>query len=976
MKRLFPLHIHISTVFLLLVLVVGGLIGGLGYKLSRNMLESSAADVTARINRETHSQLRHTVAPGEVAASLLASSALVDDTTVEERMRRLALLREALRTSTALTSIYVGYATGDFFFLRRLGDLQERLQFRAPEGARYLLQLIEHNSESPDSPPGGRFIYLDEELLVLREDDRPDYASSFDPRTRGWYTSAMAKTGQIESAPYVFFSSGKVGITLSSRSSNSLAVVGADIRLETLGAILQGQKVTPASQIALVNLRGQLIAHEDLEKLIATPSTPDTPLKLPALDEIGIPVLAALTETIKTISGKGTYNQKVALSDGDWRVSIQPLSMKGGEPLYLIHAIPDRELFAAAQELRSHALFIICLIMLLSIPATWIVARAISRPLRILLREVKAIRHLEFSQPIELRSNILEVDELSATMDGMKRTIQRFLDISQATAAEENFDRLIPLLLRETLSAADADAGVLYLADEEGLIPMSALTHDGKNLLGTLLPVQLAETGTLLASAIQAGEPRFRKLDRTDVASLGLEGDLERSKQGVAVPLLNRQRQLIGTILLLRRKPFESEQVSFLKTLSGSAASSLEARELIKAQKTLFEAFIQLIAGAIDAKSPYTGGHCARVPELTKMLARAACNDNSGPFKDFALDEHDWEAVHVAAWLHDCGKVTTPEYVVDKATKLETLYDRIHEIRMRFEVLKRDAEIACLKAIAAGSDEAEARASLAREIAQLDDDFAFVATCNDGGEFMAPEKLVRLGTIAARTWLRTLDDRIGISHEEKERKARAEAKPLPTVEALLADKPEHRFERRPQDRVTEDPRWGFSMDVPKLLYNRGELYNLSVGRGTLSSEERYKINEHIVQTLVMLAQLPFPKHLRHVPEIAGGHHEKMDGTGYPKRLTRHEMSPVARMMAIADIFEALTAVDRPYKKGKTLSEAIKIMSAMKKDRHIDPDLFDLFLSSGIYREYAEQFMTPEQRDEVDTGQYMSSAASA
>jgi hypothetical protein len=235
---------------------------------------------------------------------------------------------------------------------------------------------------------------------------------------------------------------------------------------------------------------------------------------------------------------------------------------------------------------------------------------------------------------------------------------------------------------------------------------------------------------------------------------------------------------------------------------------------------------------------------------------------------------------------------------------------------------------------------------------------------------MAPEKITRLKTIAQRTWMRTLDDRIGISHEEKARKERAPAPVLPAAEPLLADKTEHVFERRPEDCVPEDNKWGFRMTVPERLYDRGELHNLSVVRGTLSDEERYKINEHMVQTVKMLTGLPFPKHLRNVPELAIAHHEKMDGTGYPKRLKKEEMSPVARMMAIADIFEALTAADRPYKKGKTLSEAIKIMSFMKKDQHIDPDLFDLFLRSGIYREYAERYMNPEQIDVVDIAQYL------
>jgi HD-GYP domain-containing protein (c-di-GMP phosphodiesterase class II) len=153
--------------------------------------------------------------------------------------------------------------------------------------------------------------------------------------------------------------------------------------------------------------------------------------------------------------------------------------------------------------------------------------------------------------------------------------------------------------------------------------------------------------------------------------------------------------------------------------------------------------------------------------------------------------------------------------------------------------------------------------------------------------------------------------------------------------------------------------------VPPVKYNRGEIYNLCIGRGTLTEEERYAINDHIVQTIVMLSALPFPRHLRAVPEMAGGHHEKMDGTGYPKRLRREDLSLPARMMAIADIFEALTARDRPYKKGKTLSEALEIMGYMKRDGHIDPDLLDLFVTSGVYRRYAEQFLDPEQIDEVD-----------
>ena len=252
----------------------------------------------------------------------------------------------------------------------------------------------------------------------------------------------------------------------------------------------------------------------------------------------------------------------------------------------------------------------------------------------------------------------------------------------------------------------------------------------------------------------------------------------------------------------------------------------------------------------------------------------------------------------------------------------------------------------------------------------LDDEFVFVAECNEGGEFMAPARIERLQAIAGRTWQRTLDDRIGIAWEERTRKARTPAPQLPVSEPLLADKPEHLIERDATDSSASLADRGFRMEVPEHAYNRGELYNLSIARGTLSAEERFKINDHIVQTILMLEELPFPRHLRAVPQIAGGHHEKMDGTGYPKRLHRNDMPLSARMMAIADIFEALTASDRPYKKAKKLSEAVRIMGFMKKDQHIDPQLFELFLTSGVYLRYAHEFLDPEQIDEVDVAGYV------
>ena len=971
MTRRFPLHVHISTLFIVLILLVGGVIGGLGYRISSEILETTASELNTRVGRETVGEFAGIIAPAEMATRLLSYDGITQATSLEERLQNVGFMREALNNSSALTSLYVGYGNGDFFMVRRIWDEADGKAFDAPDRSAFMVQSIDRQGEELR----GRYIFLDARLTVLRSDDQPAYATSFDPRTRGWYKAAMSAGGQVKTPPYLFFTSQQVGTTIANRANRADAVVGADIRLETLSHTLARQKVTPGTQIALANQQGHTIAFENLTKAV---KLVDGNPVLANVSDLGIPVLAQLAPKLKNFDEKAAQNLTLTVDGKDWHASVRPVRLEGAGALFLITAILDDELMSAAYRLMRHALIATILVILLAIPVTWLLARNISGPLRQLAGEAEAIRRFEFSQPIKVNSLVLEVNDLTLTMDSMKRTIRRFLDISMAVAAENDFDKLLPRLLTETLPAADADAGILYLTDGDRLLPAAALHADATPLPAGASSIDAQAAGPLLGSAIGAGTPRAARLTDADVRALGLERILESTgaTDAIAVPLLNRQHNLVGAMLLLRRDDTDPARLSFVAALSGSVAVSLESKELIKAQKMLFEAFIQLIAGAIDAKSPYTGGHCARVPELTKMLARAACAETSGPLKDFQLDEEEWEAVHVAAWLHDCGKVTTPEYVVDKATKLETLYDRIHEVRMRFEVLKRDAEIACLRAVAAGKPEVEARAEFAQKLAGLDDDYAFVAGCNEGGEFMAPEKLERLKQIAARTWTRTLDDRIGISHEEKERKARTPAPDLPVVEPLLADRPEHLFERAARDRMPADNKWGFRMDVPEALYNKGELYNLGVARGTLSEEERYKINEHIVQTLIMLRQLPFPKHLRNVPEIAAGHHEKMDGTGYPRRLVRDEMSPVARMMAIADIFEALTAVDRPYKKGKTLSEAIKIMSFMKKDQHIDPELFDLFLRSGVYREYAERFMKPEQIDTVDVATYLAGQPAA
>jgi HD-GYP domain-containing protein (c-di-GMP phosphodiesterase class II) len=386
----------------------------------------------------------------------------------------------------------------------------------------------------------------------------------------------------------------------------------------------------------------------------------------------------------------------------------------------------------------------------------------------------------------------------------------------------------------------------------------------------------------------------------------------------------NHEGEIIGVLQLINAQdphtrqvtPFSSADQSLAESLASQAAIALTNRLLITQLEELFEAFINLINLAIDEKSPYTGGHCQRVPALTMMLAEATDAAQEGPLASFHMDERDRYELKIAGLLHDCGKVTTPVHVVDKATKLQTLYDRIHLIDTRFEVLKRDAEISALRrqlALRVSVDaaaEAQIREDCQKEICRLDEDREFLRKSNVGGEKMKDEDLERVRDIGnGRKW-RNVD--------------------AVETEFLSADEAE----------------------------------NLTIRAGTLTMKERDVINHHIVATIKMLEQLPWPRHLTKVPEYAGGHHERMDGKGYPKGLTREQMSWQARMMGIADIFEALTARDRPYKPGMKLSQAMGIMVNFKKNGHIDPDLFDVFVKEKVYLKYAQQFLDPQQIDEV------------
>lgn len=609
-------------------------------------------------------------------------------------------------------------------------------------------------------------------------------------------------------------------------------------------------------------------------------------------------------------------------------------------------------------------------VLLVAVPLTWWIARRISFNLRTLAVDARHIRHFKFDGR-DVQSFVLEVDDLAQAMAGMRSTIRQFLDIASQLSAERHFQSLLDGLITQTVAAVHADAGVIYLMNDDGgeLLPSAWQNVDLNRLLSE--PPAVAVAGGEFEHPLRDA-CREKTMRIGHISAAGMPAGLGwlaarfpgQTVSFLAVPLSNREGKTIGVLFLAKSAVdahFSSEQAAFVNALSGTLAVAIDNQRLMRAQKALLDAVIRVMAGAIDAKSPYTGGHCQRVPELALMLAEAACQSDSGPFRDFKLSEDEWETLSIAAWLHDCGKLTTPEYVVDKATKLETLTDRIHEIRTRFEVLKRDAELAYWRGVAEGGDRVALAAAMQAELTALDDDFAFVAACNIGGETLADEARARLRQIAARTWRRTLDDRLGISQIEKRRKERLPAPVLPVVDPLIADREDHRIVHQSAGPLPAD----IKVVAPEYRLDLGELHCLSVRRGTLTDEERFLINNHIVQTIIMLRGLPFPDYLKDVPDIAGNHHEHLDGSGYPRGLDAAAMTPQARMMAIADIFEALTASDRPYKLGKPLSEAVALLAGYVRMGHLDRDLFELFLRAGVHLRFAERFLDAQQIDAVD-----------
>lgn len=931
MRWRLPLFVHLSAVFAALLTAAFALLGLHSLHQDRRMALIAADNISRPTMQTITLEVQRLFGSARQTADLLAASRFAEVNDHARLVAVLPLIVRALAAVPAVSNIYVGRDDGSFFSVLPL-QRGISLPIAPPAGAVYATREVAPAERNPELE---LWSFFDAQLSPLAPSIRT--TSDYDPRARPWYLVPGSGPHPRLTDAYGF-NTGEIGITAMRRAEAVGSVVGVDIRLPHMHAVLAAQRLTPGTELALIDAQGRVLAS-------ARGETGVHPFQLP-----DVPVLAALAAMRGQVDANGLFDLD---ADGHaWKATIRRVAAEDGPAIDILMAIPLEELLADINHVQAEARRMELAIASVAILIVFILSWIGSRRLKRLDQGARAMRALQFNTDFSLPSRISEIDALAGTLGSAQETIRRLLHIGRALMEERDMERLFTRLLQETVAATDAVRGTLVLIDPEsgGLRLARAADASG--------PIAIPEALSEALASGPKGDPLHRALRerRTVVVDPGVGGaetamsDTFGAGRLIIVPLYDHDAAAEGVVCLT--VPIDAQVgtdlLRFVEALCGSSAVAIETARLMQAQKDLLTGFIRVIATAIDAKSAHTGAHCQRVPELTLALSAAADRSQAPAFADYHLDAQQTEELRLAAWLHDCGKVTTPEWVVDKATRLECVQNRIHEIRTRFEILWRDAEIAALREAQADTGDANER----REAAQraLTEDFAFVAECNLGTTVMDAKRLHRLQAIAARRWTRHFDDSLGLSAEELTR--HGDGPPPPVEESLLADKPSHRI---PQPGLAPDYlAAGFKAAAPVYAFDFGELHNLSVPRGTLTAEERFKINEHVMQTILMLRRLPLPHGLRHVPEIAGAHHEHLSGGGYPVGLTAAELTLPQRILAVADVFEALTAADRPYKTAKTAAEALTIMRGMARQGHLDGDVVELLEESGIAQGYLER----------------------
>ncbi|PTQ10402.1 metal-dependent phosphohydrolase [Vibrio splendidus] len=994
-RRRYPLSIHITSLFLILTTLVGTVLISISYRHSQELLLGTVREVSNEHRDKLESVFKQAIAPVITTLNVMAVSPFVThQTSSVEKESWLASVDIIFKQNTNLVALFYGSEDGNFRIFRPLSSIKQRADNNAPAKATMMV--------SSTNLDGENFItFLDgaHQVISTRQAE-----SKFNPTTRPWFRNAKPDGSIQLSEPYLFYFLQTNGITLSRRSLDGKHVVGADFTLKSLSSQISELAYSPQTRLALFdqhfNLLGQHQLDLSIPKLTSQPNNTSktentnnqTTGKLSGSEQdqsfFNVPKreqMEALKASViaPLISDEEKLNlnlKNVEYNLNTWALTLTPVELTQNVTLYLAEATPHNELLSDLISMRDKQVAVAIGMLFICFAIVWFVANRLSQPLNTLMQLTDNIARFDFRRTHYPKSMIQEVANLAHSIELMEHTLHDLITLLRDTAGNQEFSILAKNIAHQSYLITKAETIVLFTQSKEkdvfdtaanlAILPFKADINDF-----------IKHTPWLLCQ-LKSGETIH--LNREDNV-LNYYQDSIFNSDLYLFPLLNREKLLVGIVAIGYERPItkmQADKHAFLRELLSFAEIAKDNIDQMQQQKDMLNAFIELIASAIDTKSPYTGGHCQRVPELTKWLTQATIDDDRY-YPQFSLDSKQWEELMLAAWLHDCGKVTTPEYVVDKATKLETIYDRIHEVRMRFELLKQQAETDYWKAIANGALQEDQLKILEQSLSELDEEFAFVAECNLGGESMTDEQLERLDRIAKRQWKRTLDDQLGLSWSEKERlneqqdtTEKSEAEParkdqiLPVMEPLLADKPEHKI---PWDNgFSPADVWqeAFVLKPGEVKYNQGELHNLKVRRGTLNDEERFMINDHIIQTFTMLNKLPYPSYLQNIPDIASGHHERIDGKGYPRGLSEDQLPLPSRAMAIADVFEALTSSDRPYKKGKLLSESLNIMTDMATSGHIDPKLYLLFLENKIYDKYAERFLEAKQRCEIEPNEHI------
>lgn len=938
------LQTYIASVFIIIVSIMSILLIILGYQNSKELNETIAQERMMQSAEQIKLTFQKMTASVFTSLNTLYASNFAEQLQVNKEQSWLNIINIIMKTNPDILSIYLGFDNKRSVFFRTMRPSLMKSRFDAPKNAVLMVDINQTNKIQ-------RRLFYDKNLhLIVSKTEHIDY----DPTLRPWFKDAPLDGRIHMTKPYLYRFIKQNGVTFSKRLAKDKAVVAIDISVHSLNLLLQSLTLSNKAQIIVFDDKKSIIATRGLS--IKSPQKTKQQKYLDAIE----------SSPFKVLFHQNIWHEKseqITYNSIKWRLNLVKIISGNENDLWLAKAIPEKDLISDAITSRNKQIILTLIMLILASVMVFAASQYIATLLKKLNKASFKIQNLNFENIDLPESNILEINELSHSFKIMSQTIRQFLDTLQQVSKNSNFTALLSDMVAQCKNISDADFVLMWSFNKNEHAAMNNCTYCPEHMSTTQISYEkLINDISTLYQTLKQGQTFTFSPDKWPHLDY-FPKDLKRAW---VFPLTDRENELVGCIFIgfnHQLQNIQEDKIHFVQTFLGFISLIKENWEHICAQKALFSSFVEMIASAIDTKSPYTGAHCQRVPVLTFMLAEAV-SENVDHFPYFHLNDLSKEALYIAAWLHDCGKVTTPEYVVDKATKLETIYNRIHEIRTRFEVLKRDNEIYYWQKRASGGSEQKWATWLIQEQQKLDDDFAFIAKCNQGDERVTDEDLARLEQIAQRTWLRTLDDSLGLSWEEKQRRQHNKTTSLPCIEMLLIDKIDQKIPWSQKQQHTFD-HWQFKTKIPKLQYNRGELYNLSIRSGTLSDEERFIINNHVIQTIVMLNKLPYPNHLARIPEMAGGHHERLDGLGYPNQLSENELCLETKIMAIADIFEALTANDRPYKKAKTLSQSLNIMLSMVKNRHIDGQLFSLFIEQKIYLQYANKYLPNEQIDDVN-----------